>query len=221
MKKDIFSQSNLTPLFDRIEKLTKLQRILISVGVLALLIGAFVYFAYLPKFKQIDKYKKEQSKLNTQLQEAKKKASELKNYQAQMKKAEAEFKVAMRKLPEKKEIPSLLANVSQSGQDVGLEFLLFKPSAEVKREFYAEIPVQLKVTGDYHTNAMFFDKVSKLSRIVNLKNITMVPHKGAGKAGQTTLETSCTAVTYKFIEASPKKKTKQKKSKRRKRKGKK
>ncbi|MCK7510702.1 MAG: type 4a pilus biogenesis protein PilO [Desulfobacterales bacterium] len=69
--------------------------------------------------------------------------------------------------------PSLLTNVSKSGQEVGLEFLLFEPKAETKQEFYAEIPVAMNIRGDYHNLAVFFDKVARLSRIVNINNITI------------------------------------------------
>ena len=119
-----------------------------------------------------------------------------------------QFKSAMKALPEKEEIPSLLTSISRSGQDVGLEFLEFTPKAEVRKEFYAEIPVSIKVQGGYHDLAIFFDKVARLSRIVNIKNISM----GRGKGGQE-LNTSCTAVTYKFIEPAPKKPGKKKKKK--------
>ena len=100
-----------------------------------------------------------------------------------------------------------------SGQDVGLEFLEFTPKSEVRKEFYAEIPVSIKVNGGFHDLAIFFDKVARLSRIVNIKNIDM----GPGKDSQE-LNTSCTAVTYKFVEPAPKKPSKKKKKKKKKRK---
>jgi len=100
-------------------------------------------------------------------------------------------------LPETKEIPSLLSSISQSGQDAGLEFVLFEPKAEVKKDFYAEIPVSIKVTGSYHNIATFFDNVSRLYRIVNIQNIEMKSGKN-----DTSLDTSCTAVTYKFVETT-------------------
>jgi type IV pilus assembly protein PilO len=91
-----------------------------------------------------------------------------------------------------------LTSVSKSGQEVGLEFLLFEPKAESKREFYAEIPVAMSIRGDYHNLATFFDKVARLSRIVNINNITINRGKDIRD-----LSTSCTAVTYKFVENPP------------------
>jgi type IV pilus assembly protein PilO len=132
-----------------------------------------------------------------------------------MKAAESRFKLVMKSLPEKEEIPSLLSNISLSGQDAGLEFVLFQPKKEVKKDFYAEIPVSIKVTGNYHNVAVFFDKVARLPRVVNIRNITMSPAKGKER-----LSTGCTAVTYKFID-KPKKKKKKKSTSRKSKKKKK
>ena len=134
-----------------------------------------------------------------------------------MKEAEAQFNMAMKKLPEKEEIPSLLTAISDSGQAVGLDFLLFEPKAEKKKEFYAEIPVAMSLRGDYHNLAIFFDQVARLNRIVNIENIQMSRGKSKSKTGNK-LTVNCTAVTYKFIDEPPKKITKKKKKKKRRKK---
>lgn len=203
---ELSSPSKLEAFFENIEKLSKVQRILISVGVFVLIIGAFVYLLYMPKFSDIDRLDKKLKTLEKKLASAKRNAASLKKFQAKMKEAEAQFKAAMRALPEKGEIPSLLTHISKSGHDVGLDFLLFEPKPEIRKEFYAEIPVAINVKGGYHDMAMFFDRVSRLSRIVNVKNITM----GREKEGED-LNTVCTAVTYKFVEPPPKEKSKKKK----------
>jgi type IV pilus assembly protein PilO len=170
-----------------------------------------------PKVGQITEYRTKLEKIEKQLTTAKRNAAALKKFQAKMEEAEAQFKTAMRALPEKEEIPSLLTSISKSGQDAGLEFLLFEPKPEVRKEFYAEIPVAINVTGGYHDMAVFLDKVARLSRIVNVRDISM----GRTKAGED-LNTSCTAVTYKFVEGpppeDPKDKKKKKKKKRKKKK---
>ena len=203
---ELSSPSKLETFFESIEKLSKAQRILMSVGVFVVIIGLFVYLLYMPKFSDIDRLDKKLQTLEKKLASAKRNAASLKKFQAKMKEAEAQFKEAMRALPEKGEIPSLLTHISKSGHDVGLDFLLFEPKPEIRKEFYAEIPVAINVKGAYHDMAMFFDRVARLSRIVNVKNITM----GREKEGED-LNTSCTAVTYKFVEPPPKAKTKKKK----------
>ena len=182
----------------KIENLSKIQRILIFSAIFILLIVIFVFMLYKPKLEKIGKLGKELDELEKKLVVAKKNAENLETFQKMMKEAEFQFKTAMKALPEKEEIPSLLTSISRSGQDVGLEFLLFEPKTEVRKEFYAEIPVAMNIKGGYHDLAMFFDKVARLSRIVNIKNISI----GRTKDSQE-LSASCTAVTYKFVEPAP------------------
>jgi type IV pilus assembly protein PilO len=206
MKKPELSLESVEPLFEKISKLSQLQRVLISSGIFLVFIGLFVGLSYYPKFQQIGKIKDELKKLEKELKAAKKDAKDLKKYKKRMKEAESRFKLVMKSLPEKEEIPSLLSNISMSGQLSGLEFLLFQPKKEVRKDFYAEIPVAIKVTGQFHNVALFFDKVARLPRVVNIRDISMTPKKGSEK-----ISTGCTAVTYKFIDKAKKKKKKKKK----------
>jgi len=217
MKKVNLSLEKLTPMIEKVERLSKVQRILIYSGTFFILIGAFVYFSYIPKFKTISNLKKELTTVEKDLATAKRNAKQLNAWRNKRKMAEAQFRIVSKALPEKNEIPSLLANVSKSGQEAGLEFLLFQPMPDIVQDFYAEIPVSIQVVGGYHNVAVFFDQVSKMSRVVNIKNITMRP-----SADGASLETSCSAVTYKFIEQTAKKKDKAgKKGKKKKKKKKK
>ena len=212
-------QSKIESFFEKIEKLSVIQRILIAVGIMLVIIAGFVWYLIWPKVGKISEYQTKLDRIEKQLDTAKRNAAALKKFQKKMMEAEAQFKTAMRALPEKEEIPSLLTNISKSGKDAGLEFLLFEPKPEVRKEFYAEIPVAINVTGNYHDVAVFLDKVARLSRIVNVKDISM----GRSKKNNE-MSTSCTAVTYKFIEVAKetdskkKKKTRKKKKARKKRK---
>lgn len=206
--------SKITNLFfettAKIGKLSKLYKILLCLGFFVVLVGPFVYFSFVPKISKINVLKKEHATLETRLATAKAKANQLKDYQEKLKDAEMEFKMVMKKLPETKEIPGLLSSVSQSGRDAGLEFLLFQPESEQNKDFYAEIPVSIKVTGNYHNVALFFDKVARLSRIVNIDDINM-----ASIQGNTDLITSCKAITYRFVETKPEQASSSKKKKKR------
>ena len=212
---------SIEPFLEKVESLSKAQRVLISAVFFIVILAVFVYFFYWPKFEKIASLKAKVTELEAKLATAKRNAAGLKKYQAQMKAAEAQFNMAMKKLPEKEEIPSLLTSISDSGQAVGLEFLLFEPKAEKKKEFYAEIPVAMSLQGDYHNLAVFFDQVARLNRIVNIENIQMSRGKGKRGKGSSTsdnkrLKATCTAVTYKFIDEPPKKVSKKKKKKKRK-----
>lgn len=206
MNSKIDTAKGVDAFFGKVEKLSKVQRILIFSSVFVAVVAIFVFLLYKPKLEQISNLKKQLKTLENKLIVAKKNAADLEKFQKKMQEAEVQFKTAMKALPEKEEIPSLLTSISRSGQDVGLDFLLFEPKSEIRKEFYAEIPVAMQVKGGYHDLAIFFDKVARLSRIVNIKNIKMARAKDSMD-----LNTSCTAVTYKFVEPAPKKKSKKKK----------
>ena len=187
--------SALQAIVEKVEKLVLWQRVAILVGVLVLLTGAATWFLFLPAYEEMDNLETKLQDLEKQLATAKINAAELEKFQAKMLEAEAQFKIAMRALPERAEVPSLLTNVSKSGVELGVDLLSFKPAAEVNKEFYAELPMEINIRGDYHHQAMFFDRVARLSRIININNISISADKGGRD-----LNTLCTAVTYKFIE---------------------
>ena len=129
-----------------------------------MLIGAFVYFSYLPKFKKIDQLKANLTKIEKELEIAKNNARQLNEFRKKMQDAEEQFKIVMRALPENEEIPTLLTGISKAGTDSGLNFILFQPKPDEKKDFYAEIPVAMTVTGDYHGVATFFESVAGLEQ---------------------------------------------------------
>ncbi len=200
---DSSAKSNFS---DKIAKLSKVHKIIILVVTLVLMIGPSIWFLFRPKYQDIDRLKKDLSKVRSELATAKKKAATLSQLKKEMEDLELEFNIAKRALPEKEEIPTLLTSISYSGQDAGLEFLLFQPNPEKKLDFYAEIPVSISVSGEYHDVALFFYKVARLSRIVNIKDIKMSNPKGKKDNQGNEINTSCVAVTYKFLEALPNKK---------------
>jgi len=208
MKKLNLSMQIFAPAIEWVEARTKLQRILIYASAIVLLVGSFTYFAYLPKHKEIGKLESEYKKLAEKLDKARKTAKQLDFYRTKMKAAEAQFKIVMKALPEKEEIPALLGGISQAARDAGLDITKFQPNPEIAKEFYAEVPITINVDGNYHNVAMFFDKISKLPRIVTIGALKLLPDKEGD-----TLSTSCTAVTYKFIEPVEKKPPGKKKKK--------
>ena len=187
----------LEPFFEKIGNLSRSKRLAIFISTFVVVIVAFTFIKYLPKEEIINGYKQEYNKLKKELVIQKKKALLLKKYEHEIGKAEKEFKVVLKALPEKNEIPSLLTNITDSGKASGLEFILFRPDSEIKKEFYVEIPVKIEMLGNYHSVAVFFDKIASLFRIVNIKDIDMITTK---KDDQILLKTSCVAVTYKFVE---------------------
>jgi len=206
MKLSGISLESLEPAIEKIARLTLVQRILICVLTLFFLSGVFGYFFFYPQYTRLDAMAPQLKQLEQQLANARAAASQIEKFRQEMKAAEQDFNVTRNALPDKEEIPMLLTSVSQFGHDAGLEFVLFEPKPEVPRDFYAEIPVSVMVSGSYHNVGIFFDKVSNLHRIVNIKDIKMAPSaakdiKMAPSAKDPTrLITSCIAVTYKFLE---------------------
>ena len=154
-KKLAISLNSIEPLIQKISDLTKIQRILLSVVLVALIVGGFVYFLYMPNFEQISKLQKEIAVQETKLKEAKKSADQYAEYQKKLEESQAKFNIAAKALPEKNEVPSLLTSISQVGKDAGLEFLLFKPEPEVLKDFYAELPITMELSGSYHDLGVF------------------------------------------------------------------
>jgi len=108
---------------------------------------------------------------------------------------------ALTQLPNEKEIPSLLTNIASLAKEQGLDVLRFKPSGEVPKGFYAEVPVELRLAGSFHQIALFFQSVGELPRIVNMGNLAMGNAKTTD--GRTVLSVDCLATTFRFIESPP------------------
>ncbi|MFP3869305.1 MAG: type 4a pilus biogenesis protein PilO [Syntrophobacteria bacterium] len=190
----------------KLAKLTKVQKILIGVGVVGGLLGSFVYFLYIPQTEKIASLNRDLRVDREKLERLRRVEQNLRDFKKELQETELQFKEALQLLPDKEEIPTLLSSISNLGAQSGLEFLLFRPGREVPRNFYAEIPLQLELSGPYHNVATFFDMVSRLSRIVNIGNMAMTKLRTEGDT--IILKTGCTATTYKFIESAEKKEKK-------------
>ena len=183
-----------TAFFEQVEKIKMPARIVIFCGTILLLVGAFIYFLYLPKVEDIKATEDQIVQLKQKLNRAKLRASRLEALEEEHAQVDIQFKEALRLLPDSKEIPSLLRTISQLGADAELEFRLFSQGKETSRDFYMEISHSLEVSGPYHNVAVFFDKVGRMERIVNILNVSMRPVQPRS----TTLITKCDAVTYYF-----------------------
>ncbi len=121
-------------------------------------------------------------------------------YRQQMVDIEKTFGALLKQLPDKSQMDGLLTDINQAGLGRGLEFELFKPGAEVIADFYAEMPIQVKVKGTYHDIGAFATDVSKLSRIVTLNNLNIMPMNKDAKDGLLSME--AVAQTYRYLDAS-------------------
>jgi type IV pilus assembly protein PilO len=152
-----------------------------------------------PKLEELEKAEKEETSLKAVFDEKASKAANLDAYKQQLDEMRQSFGALLRQLPNKTEIETLLTDISQTGISSGLEIDLFKPEGLIPKDFYAEYPIKLKVTGRYHQFAQFVSGVAALPRIVTLQNINIEP---AEKDGGVKLSMELTAVTYQYLDES-------------------
>jgi type IV pilus assembly protein PilO len=165
--------------------------------VIALFPLVIFYFAfYQPNSTKIGALEGTKTTLAQEVKEVEAKAANLIKFEKELEEAMAVFQESSTLLPKEKEIPKLLKDISALGRNAGLDFLTFKPMADVPKDFYAEIPVTINVRGPYHNMGFFFDQVSKLERIVSVSNIKMSSPKKDG--GEMLLNSDCILLTYRF-----------------------
>ena len=166
----------------------------VAIGVLTL--GYFVDVQ--SQQENLDRITVEEKRLKEDFEIKQAKAANLDAYKAQMIEMEDSFGAMIRQLPSKTEVEDLLVDISQTGLASGIEFQLFKPLAEKHIEFYAELPITLKMTGTFHQFGEFVSGIAALPRIVTLENISI----SGGKAGKGNLTMDVTAKTYRYLDES-------------------
>jgi type IV pilus assembly protein PilO len=188
----------MTRLLEKLDVLAPQQRWMI-LGILALLLAGIGYYRHASSTDRIDALLTEIGATKQSVQKAQAVAAQRSDLRVQLAALDGALRVAMRLLPETREIPELLTQISQLGLNAGLEFRLFKPESEKRADFYAEVPVSLTILGKFHDVARFFDHLSKLSRIVNVTDIKITVPKGS--EAEPKLSTSCLLTTFRFLEA--------------------
>ena len=162
---------------------------------LVLIIAASYWFDWQHQMEELDGHRAKEAQLRQTFLEKKRQAINLDAYRKQLDDIEKSFGALLKQLPSKSEMDALLTDINQAGLGRGLQFELFKPAAaESTSEFYAELPIQLKISGGYHDFGAFATDISKLSRIVTLNDIAL----SAGKDGVITMDS--VAKTYRYLD---------------------
>jgi len=176
---------------------------LVLLGVLALLIVVGGYFLlWSAEVDAFDQAEVKEQELRQTFLSKKSQAIKIEAYRQQMVDIENTFGALLKQLPDRSEMDGLLTDINQSGLGRGLEFELFKPGQEVVADFYAEMPIQIRLLGNYHDIGAFATDVSKLSRIVTLNNIAITPVTKNLKGGGGTLALEAVAKTYRYLDSS-------------------
>ena len=169
---------------------------IISILIAAMLvIGGWYYFDTQHQWIELEAQQKKEIDHKRTFEIKQKKASQLNDYRAQLQQIEDSLGVMLKQLPDKTEIAKLLIDISQTGLGNGLEFELFQPKGEQKREFYAEYPIDVRMVGDYLQLGNFVSGVAAFPRIVTISNVQIQPHK---KSGQLVMQ--AVVKTYRYLD---------------------
>jgi type IV pilus assembly protein PilO len=178
-------------------------KVLSGLGIYALVLAVAWFFLVKPTQDEAEKISLSLNGakgLRTRVIELDKIVKNLPAYRDEVEKLDVELKKVLAELPDKREISELLSRISDKARDSGLEIRIFKPQAEIKREFYAEVPVELEVRGNFHQVATFFDEVGHLERIVNIDTFSLLDPMREEK--KIYLTTTAIATSFRFLDES-------------------
>src|SRR5262245_36714929 len=170
---------------------------LIAVIFVVITLFAAYYFVWQNQRPELLRAQQEEQELRTTFEQKQRKAANFEAYKEQLKDIERSFGALLRQLPGKTEVPSLLVDISQTGLAAGLQEKLFQPQAEQKKDFYAELPIKIRLTGSYHQFGEFVSGIAALPRIVTLHDIDI---KSDNKDAYDQLSLELTAKTYRYLD---------------------
>lgn len=191
---------------DKLARLPKGARVAAVPVLMALVLGAYGYLFFLPARDELAKAEQQQLQLQRKLSEVRAVAANEQAVRDEIAQLEKKLVVALRQLPDSKELPVLLTDVTSLGKNAGLDFRAFRPQQEIRKAFYAEVPIDIEFTGGFHDIAAFFDQIARLPRIINITDLDMSISKESATA--TLLKVEGKATTFRFVEPEPEAKAK-------------
>jgi len=171
--------------------------IAVGIGFTAVLAVGLYLFVIQTEKPLLDRAKQEESDLRSKFEERQRMAASFDAYRTQLAEIERDFGAMLRQLPGKTEVPSLLTDIAQTALGAGLGERLFQPTGEIQKDFYAELPIKLRYTGNYHEFGSFVSGIAALPRIVTLHDISI---KTGDKASGDELTLDVTAKTYRYLD---------------------
>jgi type IV pilus assembly protein PilO len=169
----------------------------VGVAYVVLTLALIYFFVWDEQRPELDQRENEEQSLRQEFRTKHAKAVNLDLYKQQLKDIERSFGALLRQLPGKTEVPNLLVDISQTGLSAGLEEKLFQPQAEVKKDFYAELPIRIRLTGSYHQFGQFVSGIAALPRIVTLHDIDI---RSENRDAYDQLSLELTAKTYRYLD---------------------
>lgn len=176
---------------ERLETIPALYRWLSLLGVIVLLAAGYWYFQHQPYTEELAQLQQQIKTKREELAKYEKIAAQRDTFKAQVAALEAELLTLLKLLPESKEIPDLIRQMSDLGVRTGLQINLIRPQPEQRKEFYAEVPITVRVKGRYHAAGRFFEALARLPRVISVSDVQIEAN---------TQETQCLATTYRFLD---------------------
>lgn len=163
--------------------------------------GAWYWFDTSTQIERLKVVEQKETELRKTFETKQQKAANLNAYRQQLEEMKESFGAMLRQLPDKTEVAALLVDVSQTGLAAGLEFELFQPSGEELKDFYAELPIQIRVTGRYHDFGRFISGLAALPRIVTIHDVAIESRAADRRAPQDAkLALRATVKTYRYLD---------------------
>ena len=201
----------MNQLLDNILERSKLQKIAILAATIILISALYYSFVYSPKSDEVAKLADSVEIARNEKNAKQIKAANLPRLQRDLKTLDMQLTKAVAELPNQKQIAALLTHISAQAQQAGLNVLLFRPRPETFQEFYAEVPVDITVRGNFHNTVSFFDAVGRLDRLINIDNIGFRNPTIAGD--NVIMETTSVATAFRFLNEAERKKVAEEKAK--------
>jgi type IV pilus assembly protein PilO len=168
---------------------------------LCILLGiAWYYMDTEDQLLALEKVEKQELALKQEFENKQRKAANLEAYKKQLKEMRQSFNAMLQQLPNRSEVADLLVDVSQTGLAAGLEFELFDPVGEIAKEFYAELPINIRVIGNYHEFGEFISGLAALPRIVTIHDVHITPQKKGANSPSSGLVLKAIAKTYRYLD---------------------
>ncbi|OPY80918.1 MAG: Pilus assembly protein, PilO [Syntrophorhabdus sp. PtaU1.Bin058] len=193
----------------KIIKIPKIYKLIIILVLNIVIFGVIFHFVISPQLETKDKLIAEYQSLKKDLDRLVTIKNNMNKYRQEYMEMQALLKNMLKQLPESKDIPNLLRNVTNVGDETRLKLKFFEPKQLQNKEFYAELPFEIKFSGPFHNVAYFFDGIRKLERIINITSFSLV---GTGPMTKMSIEGACTARAYVYLRAPEKASKKEVKS---------
>jgi type IV pilus assembly protein PilO len=186
---------------DKLQRLPKGARMATLPAILVLVLGVYGYLFFMPARQELAKAEQDRLQLQRKLSEVRAVAANEQAVRDEIAMLEKKLAVALRQLPDSKELPVLLTDVTSLGKNAGLDFRAFRPQQEIRKAFYAEVPIDIEFSGGFHDIAAFFDQIARLPRIINITDLEMTIGKESSTS--TLLKVEGKATTFRFVEPDP------------------